>query len=77
MSKNVTQFNHAAMMEEAALYLMLDLFGDKVAMPSDIVNYLATFHSTKMVTIEETIDEKVTETVVKKSVIFEICGFLE
>ncbi len=66
MSKNVTQFNHAAMMEEAALYLMLDLFGDKAEMPSDIVNYLATFHSTKMVTIEETIDEKVTETVVKK-----------
>ncbi|MFA6188469.1 MAG: NADH-quinone oxidoreductase subunit G [Sulfuricurvum sp.] len=66
MSKNVTQFNHAAMMEEAALYLMLDLFGDKTAMPLDIVNYLATFHSTKMVTIEETIDEKVTETVVKK-----------
>ncbi|MDP3302185.1 MAG: NADH-quinone oxidoreductase subunit G [Sulfuricurvum sp.] len=66
MSKNVTQFNHAAMMEEAALYLMLDLFGDKTAMPSDIVNYLATFHSTKTVTVEETVDEKVTETVVKK-----------
>ncbi len=66
MSKNVTQFNHAAMMEEAALYLMLDLFGDKSAMPSEVVSYLATFHSTKMVTIEETIDEKVTETVVKK-----------
>ncbi|MDD5212332.1 MAG: NADH-quinone oxidoreductase subunit G [Sulfuricurvum sp.] len=66
MSKNVTQFNHAAMMEEAALYLMLDLFGDKTAMPPEIVSYLATFHSTKTVTIEETIDEKVTETVVKK-----------
>ncbi|MDQ1298743.1 MAG: NADH-quinone oxidoreductase subunit [Campylobacterota bacterium] len=66
MSKNVTQFNHAAMMEEAALYLMLDLFGDKAAMPSDVVSYLATFHSTKTVTIEETVDEKVTETVVKK-----------
>ena len=66
MSKNVTQFNHAAMMEEAALYLMLDLFGDKSAMPSEIVNYLATFHSTKTVTVEETIDEKVTEIVVKK-----------
>jgi len=66
MSKNVTQFNHAAMMEEAALYLMLDLFGDKANLPSDIVKYLATFHSTKTVTIEETIDEKVTETVVKK-----------
>lgn len=66
MSKNVTQFNHAPMMEEAALYLMLDLFGDKSAMPSSVVEYLATFHSTKTVRVEETVDEKVTETVVKK-----------
>ncbi|WP_310439398.1 NADH-quinone oxidoreductase subunit G [Sulfuricurvum sp.] len=65
MSKNVTQFNHAPMMEEAALYLMLDLFGDKAAMPSSVVEYLATFHSTKTVTVEETVDEKVTETVTK------------
>lgn len=66
MSKNVTQFNHAAMMEETALYLMLDLFGDKGAMPSAVVEYLATFHTTKTATVEETVDEKVTETVVKK-----------
>jgi len=66
MSKNVTQFNHAPMMEEAALYLMLDLFGDKAAMPSAVTEYLATFHSTKTVTVEETVDEKVTESVVKK-----------
>lgn len=66
MSKNVTQISHAPMMEEAALYLMLDLFGDKAAMPSDLVNYLSTFHSTKTVTVEETVDEKVTETVTKK-----------
>lgn len=66
MSKNVTQINHAPMMEEAALYLMLDLFGDKEKMPSSIVSYLEGFHSTKTVTVEETIDEKVTETVVKK-----------
>lgn len=66
MSKNVTQIAHAPMMEEAALYLMLDLFGDKAAMPSDLVAYLASFHSTKTVTVEETVDEKVTETVTKK-----------
>jgi NADH-quinone oxidoreductase subunit G len=54
------------MMEEAALYLMLDLFGDKAAMPSSITEYLASFHSTKTITVEETVDEKVTETVVKK-----------
>ena len=66
MSKNVTQISHAPMMEEAALYLILDLFGDKAAMPSELVSYLAGFHSTKTVTVEETVDEKVTETVVKK-----------
>lgn len=65
MSKNITQFNHAPMMEEAALYLMLDLFGDKASMPSTVVEYLATFHSTKTVTVEETVDEKVIETVTK------------
>jgi len=66
MSKNITQFNHAPMMEEAALYLMLDLFGDKAAMPSAVTEYLASFHSTKTVTVEESVDEKVTETVTKK-----------
>lgn len=66
MSKNVTQIQHAPMLEEAALYLMLDLFGDKAAMPAEIVSYLAGFHSTKTVTDEETVDEKVTETVTKK-----------
>ncbi|MEW5831562.1 MAG: NADH-quinone oxidoreductase subunit G [Campylobacterota bacterium] len=66
MSKNVTQIQHAPMMEEAALYLILDLFGDKSAMPAGIVSYLAGFHSTKTVSVEETVDEKVTETVTKK-----------
>ncbi|MCX6061835.1 MAG: NADH-quinone oxidoreductase subunit G, partial [Campylobacterales bacterium] len=66
MSKNLTQFNHAPMMEEAALYLMLDLFGDKTAMPLSVVDYLKSFHSLKTVTVEETVDEKVTETVIKK-----------
>ncbi|MDD2828228.1 MAG: NADH-quinone oxidoreductase subunit G [Sulfuricurvum sp.] len=66
MSKNLTQLNHAPMMEEAALYLMLDLFGDKATMPTSVTEYLATFHSTKTITIEESVDEKVTETVVKK-----------
>lgn len=66
MSKNITQFNHAPMMEEAALYLILDLFGDKAAMPSAVTEYLAGFHSAKTVTIEESVDEKVTETVTKK-----------
>lgn len=65
MSKNLTQINHAPLMEEAALYLMLDLFGDKAMMPSSITDYLSTFHTMKTVTIEETVDEKVTETVVK------------
>lgn len=68
MSKNITQIAHKPMGEEIALYLMLDLFGDKDTMPSDIVDYLASFHTTKMKTIEDTIEEEVTETVTKKVV---------
>ncbi len=68
MSKSVTQIAHKPLGEEMVLYLMLDLFGDKESMPSDIVEFLASFHTTKMKTIEETIDEEVTETVVKKVV---------
>ena len=65
MGKSVLCVNHAPMLEEAALYLMLDLFGDKAEMPAELVGYLAGFHSKKTVTVEETIKEKVVETVTK------------
>ncbi|CAI6147736.1 MAG: hypothetical protein SPLUMA2_SPLUMAMAG2_00643 [uncultured Sulfurimonas sp.] len=63
MSKNIVSINHKPLQEETALYLVLDLFADKSKLPTDIVEYLASFHSTKTVTLTETIKEKVIEIV--------------
>ena len=63
LSKNLMIVNHAPLQEEAVLYLILDLFGDKEKLPTDIKDYLASFHSMKTVTVTETVKEKVTEIV--------------
>ena len=63
MSKNLLSINHKPLQEETVLYLILDLFADKEKLPTDIVDYLASFHSVKTVTIEETIKEKIVEIV--------------
>jgi len=63
MSKNLMSINHKPLEEETALYLILDLFGDKEKLPTDLVDYLASFHSKKTVTVTETIKEKITEIV--------------
>jgi NADH-quinone oxidoreductase subunit G len=63
MGKSVMSINHAPLQEEAALYLMLDLFADKDKLPASVTEYLTSFHSTKTITVEETIKEKVVEMV--------------
>ncbi|MEA3331501.1 MAG: NADH-quinone oxidoreductase subunit G [Campylobacterota bacterium] len=63
LSKSIMTVKHAPLQEEAVLYLILDLFGDKEKLPSEITDYLASFHSTKTVTVTETIKEKVIEIV--------------
>ncbi len=63
MGKSIISINHAPLQEEAALYLILDLFADKTKLPSEIVEYLASFHSEKTVTVTEEIKEKVVEIV--------------
>ena len=63
LAKSIMTVTHAPLQEEIALYLLLDLFGDKEAMPSEITDYLAGFHSEKTITVEETIKEKVVEIV--------------
>ncbi|MHC3994890.1 NADH-quinone oxidoreductase subunit G [Thiomicrolovo sp. ZZH C-3] len=68
IGKGVFTAYHKPLREEAALYLILDLFGDKEKMPSDITEYLASFHTLKTVTVEETIKEKVVEKVMVKKV---------
>ena len=68
MGKNIMSINHAPMLEEAAMYLILDLFAKKDALPTELSEYLASFHAMKSVTITETVKEKVTEMVKEKKV---------
>ena len=68
LGKNILTVEHKPLQEEIALYLVLDLFADKEKLPSDIVDYLASFHSQKTITVTETIKEKVTEMVKEKKV---------
>ena len=63
MGKNIMTINHAPMQEEAVMYLILDLFAKKDALPADLSEYLASFHSTKTITVTETVKEKVVEIV--------------
>ncbi len=64
--KNVEVFTHKVGLEEAALYLILDLFADESKLPSDVKEYLASFKSTSTKTVKEKVMKSVTETVVDK-----------
>ncbi len=68
IGKNVMSIAHAPLTEEAVLYLLLDLFADKSKLPTSVVEYIASFHSLKTVTVEEAIKEKVVEIVKVKKV---------
>jgi len=63
LGKSIMTMYHAPLQEEVVLYLILDLFADKEKLPSEIVSYLASFHSQKTVTVEEIIKEEITEIV--------------
>ena len=62
-SKNLLSIVHKVGTEEAIAYLLLDLFGDKAAMPQSLVEYLATFHTMSKKTIQESVKEDVKEMV--------------
>ena len=62
--KNVECFTHKPGLEEAALYLVLDLFADKEKLPEEVKEYLASFKTTETKTIKEKVMKDVTETVV-------------
>ena len=62
-SKNLLSITHKIGAEEAIAYLLLDLFGDKEAMPKSVVEYLATFHTIEKKTIQESVKEEVKEMV--------------
>ncbi|RLA79513.1 MAG: NADH-quinone oxidoreductase subunit G [Epsilonproteobacteria bacterium] len=63
LGKSIMTVKHAPLQEEAALYLILDLFADKEKLPKKVAEYLASFHSEKTITVTETIKEKVVEIV--------------
>jgi NADH-quinone oxidoreductase subunit G len=63
LGKNIVSIQHKPLQEEAVLYLLLDLFADKEKLPSEITDYLASFHSKKTVTVEEIIKETIVEKV--------------
>jgi len=62
--KTVSTFAHKPGLEEAALYLILDLFADKEALPGEVREYIEGFHRTEKRTIQEKVMKEVTETVV-------------
>lgn len=63
LGKTIMTMYHAPLQEEVVLYLILDLFADKTKLPSNVVEYLSSFHSKKTITIEEIIKEEITEIV--------------
>jgi len=64
LGKNVESFIHKPGLEEAALYLVLDLFSDREKLPKETIDYLDSFHSKGTKVIKEKVMEDVTETVV-------------
>jgi NADH-quinone oxidoreductase subunit G len=64
MGKNITQIEHKVGTEEAILYWILDQFADKEKLPSEINEYITSFHEVSKKTITEKVITDVTETVV-------------
>ncbi len=47
--KNVEVFTHKVGLEEASLYLLLDLFADEAKLPADVKDYIASFENGKLI----------------------------
>jgi len=62
--KSVEVFTHRVGLEEAALYLILDLFADKEQLPSDVKAYIDSFKSSATKTVKEKVMKDVSETVI-------------
>ncbi len=67
LGKNVMSMIHKPGLEEAALYLVLDLFSDKEKLPEATRSYLESFHKKGTRTVTEKVMEEVTETVVDEA----------
>ena len=51
--KNIEIFEHKVGLEEAALYLVLDLFADKQKLPEEVKEYIESFKKSETKTIKE------------------------
>lgn len=64
LGKSVECFYHKAGLEEAALYLILDLFADREKLPQETIDYLESFHTKGTKIVKEKVMESVTESVI-------------
>ncbi len=64
--KAVEVFNHKVGLEEAALYLVLDLFADKEKLSSDVKDYIESFKKSETKTITEKVEKTIKEMVLNE-----------
>ena len=64
--KSIECFEHKPGDEEAALYLVLDLFANKSKLPKSVAEYLAKFHEKRKKIVKEKVMKDVIEKVVDK-----------
>ncbi len=64
--KLVECFTHKPGLEEAALYLVLDLFADKEKLPKDVKQYLESFKQKETKKVTETVEKTIKETVINE-----------
>ncbi|GIT98701.1 NADH-quinone oxidoreductase subunit G [Sulfurovum sp. TSL1] len=64
--KTVETFVHKAGLEEAALYLILDLFADKEKLPAEVKEYIESFKSSETRTVKEQVMKTVKEMVLNE-----------
>jgi NADH-quinone oxidoreductase subunit G len=64
LGKSVECFYHKPGLEEAALYLILDLFADREKLPQETIDYIESFHTKGTKILKEKVMESVTETIV-------------
>ncbi|MEA2048384.1 MAG: NADH-quinone oxidoreductase subunit G [Campylobacterota bacterium] len=61
--KNIEVFNHKVGLEEAALYLILDLFADKEKLSTEVKEYIESFKEASTKTVKEKVVKTVKEMV--------------
>jgi NADH-quinone oxidoreductase subunit G len=64
--KSIESFIHKAGLEEAVLYLILDLFADKDKLPADVKEYIESFKKSETQTITEKVEKTVKEMVLNE-----------